>query len=387
MDKEIKPYVLHEELVEDHRVDGMRSGEGCLAALPGGELLLVYGRFYGPADHDSAGLVARSSHDKGMHWSAPEMFRESPPGALNIMSVSLLPLPQNRLAAVYMLKVSNSDCRPYFITCADNVRNWSAPVRVIDRAGYYVVNNDRLVRLNGGRLLVPYAYHGNSVGNKHDSVCGCAISDDDGAHWRIGAGEIKIDPENVRVPLLMDEKDAGMLDKFKERKIQCQEPGVIELLNGQVMMWCRSNGGYAYRAFSRDNGETWSSFEAIEEFSMPCGPQSIKRLPDTGRLVMLFNDRTGIPFGSPQFNWRRPLAIAVSDDDAATWHRYGLLEPDTVPSNCYYTICILDDRVLFTYYEGVMHTDNNGYYMPRNLASLKLKIVRRDYFNLPISSV
>jgi hypothetical protein len=73
--------------------------------------------------------------------------------------------------------------------------------------------------------------------------------------------------------------------------------------------------------------------------------------------------------------------MAVSDDGGLSWRRLGLLEPETVPTTCYYSICFHADNVVFTYYEGVMMVRDN-LYVPRNLASLKLKIVKRSYFEL-----
>lgn len=384
MDHDITPYVVHEALVEDHRFDGLRSGEGCIAPLRDGSLLLVYGKFSGPADHDFATLTERRSTDGGLHWSRPRVFRRTPKGVLNLMSASLLPLGDGRLAAVFLRKKTiDTDCRPCFMTSADGGRTWSEPVCMAGRVGYYVVNNDRLVQLSGGRLVAPYCWHGSPFNaDIWNARCGCLLSDDLGATWREGREEIKVEAANVLFPKLVDPRVPDIVKDIREGHVQCQEPGVVELADGRVFMWCRTPGGYAYGAFSSDGGETWSPFKAISEFAMPCGPQSIMRLPGSGRLVMLFNDRGSVPYGHEQWHWRRPLTIAVSDDNAATWRRHGLLEPDTVPSNCYYSICLHGANVLFTYYEGVMYATKQGLLAPRNLASLKLKIVRREYFDL-----
>jgi sialidase-1 len=383
MDRDLQPSLVHEAYIEDHRTDGLRSGEGCVAALPDGSLYMVYGRFEGTSDHAKATLVERRSTDGGLHWSKAVVLRETPAGALNLMSVSLLPLDDGRLACVYLRKNALSDCRPCFMTSGDGARTWSEPRYALDKPGYYVVNNDRLVQLNSGRLLIPYTAYGPEPRfNLAEGVyCGCALSDDRGATWRRGTGEIRIEPANVRLPLLADEARTDSASPVNNDQIQCQEPGVVELADGRIMMWCRSRGGYAYRVYSADGGETWSPFEAIADFAMPNGPQSIKRLPGSARLVMLYNDRRGVPFGHPQFQWRRPLAMAVSDDGGLSWRRLGLLEPETVPTTCYYSICFHADNVVFTYYEGVMMVRDN-LYVPRNLASLKLKIVKRSYFEL-----
>lgn len=383
MDRDIRPYVVHEELIEDHRTDGLRSGEGSVAPLRDGSLLMIYGRFEGGRDDDRAALVERRSADGGMHWTPARLFRRPPAGVTNLMSVSLLPLNDGRLAALYLHKESWEDCRPRFMTSGDDGRTWSEPAPLVERVGYYVINNDRLVQLTRGRLLAPYAWHGRPFNHDLWNVrCGCLLSDDAGRTWRLGRQEIKIEAENVLPPKLAEAAPAGLTEDIRAGRVQPQEPGVVELADGRVCLWCRTPAGYAYRAFSEDGGETWSPFRPIIEFAMPCGPQSIKRLPGSSRLVMLFNDRSGLPYEHPQYSWRRPLAVAVSEDNAATWRRLGLLEAANVPSNCYYSLCFHSGNAVLTYYEGVMHVTDGGTFEPRNLASLKLKIVRAEYFNL-----
>jgi hypothetical protein len=381
MDHDIKPYIVNEALIEDHRTDGLRSGEGAVAALPDGSLYMLYGSFEGASDYDHANLIERRSYDGGIRWTERRVLMTPPAGSLNVMSTSLAMLQDGRLAAVYLHKRSKKDCRPCFMTSGDGGGTWTEPVGMVAKAGYYVGNNDRLVQLSGGRLLMPVARHADIDGDPFDVWCGCVISDDLGRTWRRGKKEIKIEKRNVIWPKLIDKTRPETTRDIKVGRAACQEPGVVELSDGRVMMWCRSPGGYAFRAFSEDGGETWSPFKAITEFAMPCGPQSIKCLPGSKRLIMLYNDREGIPYNVGQWGWRRPLTIAVSDDDGATWRRHGLLEPDTVPSNCYYSICFQGQNAVFTYYEGVMCV-GDGLLGPRNLASLKLKIVRQAYFAL-----
>jgi sialidase-1 len=382
MDKKIESYIVHEEILNDHSVDKLRSGEGAVASLKDGSLYMVYTDFAGGEDHDKANLMERRSHDGGITWSEPKILLGTPENALNVMSVSLCELKNKSLAVVYLKKTSNKDCIPHIMLSKDNALSWSKPVAMITRPGYYVGNNDRLIQLSSGRLLLPYNSYGDNpdFGKIEAAVCGCAVSDDSGITWRLSKTEIKIKPENAIMPKLLDGNNLEKLVDVKVGRVQCQEPGVVELPNGKVCLWCRTPGGYAYRAFSEDDGDTWSDFKPITEFSMPCGPQSIVRLPGSKRLIMLYNDRDGVPYGNAQYHWRRPLTIAVSDDNALTWRRHGLLEPERVPSNCYYSICFHRDNVVFTYYEGIM--EMHKVCAPRNLSSLKLKIIKKSYFEL-----
>lgn len=375
---DVGPYVVHEQLLEDGRDGCVRCGEGSVARLADDSLLMMYSRFEGPRDEDRTTIVTRRSRDGGLSWSAAEVHARTPAGNDNIMSISLLPLRDGRLAAVYLIKAITNDCRGLFMTSSDGGRSWTPPRFMVEQPGYYTINNDRLIQLRGGRLLAPYAFY---PGNPGEGACGCHYSDDGGDTWQTGPA-ITIDKNHILRPRHLDDRFPAGVGVYRDGDVHAQEPGVIELLDGRVMLWARTTGGYAYRAWSGDGGVTWSTFQAIPEFSMPCSPQSIARLPGSDRLVMLYNDREGEPFASPEFHRRRPLSVAVSDDDARTWQRHGLLEPLEIPSNCYYSICFHGRDVVFTYYQGAADIDPQGRPIVRNLAWLKLKVVRRDYFEL-----
>ena len=64
-------------------------------------------------------------------------------------------------------------------------------------------------------------------------------------------------------------------------RVTVQEPGVVELRDGRLMMYCRSNGGSQYVSHSQDGGETWSPLGPSRIIS-PLSPASIKRIPQTG---------------------------------------------------------------------------------------------------------
>lgn len=383
MTLDIKPYIVHEQYLADHRVDKLRTGEGSVVVLPDNSLLTVYTRFSGGHDSDYAILVQQRSADGGRTWSKPKQLIPTPKNVQNLMSVSLLLLADGRLACAYLIKTSLEDCRPLIIFSSNQGKTWTKPVQVIDDkdVAFYVVNNDRMVQLASGRLILPFANHGYHLRAVLNAKVGCAYSDDGGKTWQLGTQQ-SIDPENVALPRNVDLNNTHVMKYVVEMKrVSCQEPGVVEMPDGRLMLWCRTDGGYMYYAMSTDGGINFSPLIAMRTFAMPCGPQSIKRLPGTDRLFMLFNDRHHVAMGEFQFEWRRTLNIAVSDDNAKTWKAHGLLEPNTVPSTCYYSICFHNKNAVFTYYEGCMETDKEGRYYPDNLRSLKLKIVKQAYFN------
>lgn len=361
-------------LIEDHSRDGNRSGEGAAIQLKDNSLFLVYGDFRGGGDASPAKLVSRRSNNGGESWSEPEVFFSPEPGWINVMSVNLLRLNDNRLAALFLVKLDHDTCIPYWMVSSDEATTWSEPLRMIGNNGYYVVNNDRLVQLADGRLLVPYAFS-KLVSGTNMPVCGCLISDDAGASWRHGRQEIKVLPENYHTPELVVEDSTPALRLLNFQEVCVQEPGVVELKDGRVMMWARSNGGCCYAAFSSDKGDHWTPFKALCSIPMANGPATIKRIPGKDRLVMLHNDRTGIPFGDPSFSWRTPLAVSISDDEGATWQKHEPLIADDSHNYCYYSLCFFDNKSLITTYESASFTMENGYVLRRNLRSLRAVVV------------
>jgi photosystem II stability/assembly factor-like uncharacterized protein len=125
-----------------------------------------------------------------------------------------------------------------------------------------------------------------------------------------------------------------------------QEPGVIELKDGQIMMFCRTTLGSQYNSYSKDGGDTWSD-PAPSSLVSPLSPASIKRIPKTGDLLAVWNDHSG-----PHGDGRTPLTIAISQDEGATWVRRKNLRDDPAGWYCYTAIEFVGGQVLLAYNAG-----------------------------------
>ena len=183
---DITPYVVDEMYLADHRTGGLRAGEGCVEVLKDNSLMIVYSQFLGGSDHAKVTLAKQISKDGGKTWSKPNQFIKTPAHALNLMSFSTLRLADGRVAMIYLQKQTLKDCRPRFVTSTNEGKTWSKPVESITKKdnGYYVVNNDRLVQLASGRILIPICLHGKDITKVFDpGLCGCTYSDDGGATW------------------------------------------------------------------------------------------------------------------------------------------------------------------------------------------------------------
>jgi sialidase-1 len=320
-----------------------RNSEGSFVALEDGRILFAYSRYRGErdwGDHATADIAARVSADGGRTWSPKDRILVPNEGRCNVMSASLLRLADGRIALFYLRKNSLRDCRLWMRTSADEAATWSEPVLCIPAPGYFVVNNDRVVQLAGGRLVVPAAFHrarqdGDSFrGNALDErgIVMFFLSDDAGATWR-----------ESKDWLAFPGKCASGL----------QEPGAIERQDGTLLGWCRTEAGWQYETESRDRGETWS-VPKPSSFRSPNAPLSIKRLPGSGHLLAVWNDHSTRAEHGPtdwkSSSWgRTPLTLAVSRDDGRSWQTIGDLEPDPTHGFCYTAIHGTADAVLLAY--------------------------------------
>jgi len=311
-------------------VNNPRNSEGDFLPLNSGILMFVYSRFTGGATDDArADLAAIYSGDGGRTWSLryePVLENE---GKKNVMSVSLLRLNENEIAMFYLRKNSLEDCIPMMRLSTDEGRSWNDAVPCVVGEGYYVLNNDRAVRLKSGRIVLPLARH--AKGGEKRSVRSsslCVFSDNGGRSWRRSASELE-GPEASRTGL--------------------QEPGVIELKDGRLMMFMRTDLGSQYRSYSKDGGDTWSPAEPSNIIS-PLSPASIARIPTTGDLLLVWNDHEGVD--EAHKGKRTPFRVAISKDDGQTWEKKKTLDDDPDGWYCYTAIEFVQERVLLAHCAG-----------------------------------
>lgn len=350
------PYVF-ERIVAPVSPSFPRNGEGDVIQLADGRLLMVYGRFEGGGDASPATLQGMVSDDNGRNWAPSGTVQENV-GGCNVMSASLHRAPDGDLLLLFLRKDEpRTVCTPFLRRSADEGETWSEPHPVAEvGSGYYVVNNDRIVMLEGGRLLIPAHHNVDIADRRGGDVVFC--SDDGGRKWTAS-------PSN---PF------------FAHSKSGPQEPGVVELKDGRVMMWCRCDLGEIYCCFSSDGGETFGDWRP-GGLAAPCAPASIRRLPSTGELLCVFNHHA-----TPPEYWaqtRSPLTAAVSSDEGESWRIAGDLEPDRTLSYCYKSITFLPaGEVLLTYYLGKDEqtvADGRLVRMHKNLAHLKVAVFEEKW--------
>ena len=335
----------HEIIIAPTSPENPRNGEGSIISLNDGRLLLGWTRFMGGGrDHSGAEVWGRISGDHGYSWSAPFLLQENI-GQCNVMSAGFLRLDSGALLFGFAVKNHPSkDCRYYVRRSYDEGQTWDKAVLTILEEGYFVVNNDRLLQTTDGRLLVPAA---KAVNERYHCVSTCFCSDDRGQTWHRCAPYLGLPSSPVGL----------------------QEPGLVERADGALWMYMRTDRGRIYASLSVDSGESWSEPQPTELVA-PVAPASARRLPESDDILILYNDRRGVPYSpdrSTAFHHRTPLVAALSSDGGQSWHNHRLVESDQEKSYCYTSIAFHEGNTLLTYYVGTAEGPN--------LLDLKLSIV------------
>lgn len=320
-----KELVLHIATGENNP----RNSEGDFVILDNGTVLYTYTHFFGasPDDHASACLMSRSSDDGGNTWTVNDKLEVENEGGRNVISVTTRRLTDGRVVMFYLVTESSEDCRP-FMRVRNTDGSWGPRECLLTDPAYNIVNNDRVIQLSSGRLLVPVACHDYLGKSQYDynenAHTFCLISDDGGKSWR----------ESQYV-----EPTEGIV---------YQEPGVCELSDGRILMNIRTNGGAQYFTYSEDGGQTWGkAFKSC--LDSPLSPTLIKRIPGSDELLAVGNPL----LDNSDWNERAAMTIErLSPDGSTILSRKTLEHPErqVAPDWQYPAICFLDDNTALVAY-------------------------------------
>lgn len=302
-------------------VEHPRNGEGDIIQLRNGDLLLGYGRWGANGDDFGAAEIwAKTSHDGGKTWGEDRCLVPNE-GKVTTFEVGFCRLKSGDILLSYCTKDSTEDCSVCFRRSGDEGQTWGDKVKyTIPRpyTGYTAINNGRLIQLSTGRVLLA-VYDGWVRGTPIVSFA--LYSDDDGKTWQ-------------------KSNDVDIRAIAPDNRYGADEPAVVELRDGRVMMIVRTDLGFIAKAISTDHGATFSKPEPIGGLVSPSSPASIARIPQTGDLLLIWNrSKTA----------RNPLNSAISRDDGATWENVRVVDRGPA-AYCYTSITPVGEQILLTYY-------------------------------------
>ncbi len=335
-----------------------RNSEGSFIELRDGRILFAYSRFKGAGvgeDHDPSDIYGCISDDMGETFGDIfPIFTQDELNAENIMSVSFLRMANGDIGLFFLAKL-RENCIGYISRSSDEGKSWSKPMIFTKEKGYFVINNDRIRVLKSGRIIAPAAFYeadftfdenGKQIGAKYQPGSLCIFaSDDDGYTWYTLA-------ENIKVPY-----SRGFTTGV-------DEPGIIELNDGRLWCYIRTNSGRQYECFSSDEGKTWTETGA-SIFTSACSPLSSRRLSD-GRIALVWNpvaNFNGSPYEVIEGAWiagRSPLVISTSDDEVESFKKPIPIETDKRSGYCYVAIFeTKDNSILLAYCAGSVEDGAN----------------------------
>lgn len=321
-----------------------RNGEGSFIRLQDGAILFGYTEYIGTSwdDHADARISAVISRDEGETWGEKHVIVEKPANSKNVMSLSFLRMGNGDIGAFYIFKNLDGTDNNYLIRSSDEGKTWSEPINCMgdyQNTDYYVLNNDRVLRLQSGRILYAVSRHGlcKDSGKLAPGALNFFYSDDDGYAWHKT-------PQELAMP-------------FPTDRIGYQEPGLYQYEDGKLWCYIRTGLGCQFQCFSEDDGLTWSVPGPNYFFSSPTAPMLVKDAGDY--TVAIFNPEpnyNGRPAHEP---WgRTPYVCAVSDDRGKTFtkERMFFIEDDRHNGYCYPAIIDGADYFLLAYY----HSNHTG---------------------------
>jgi sialidase-1 len=309
---------------------GYRGMPGGMIELTDGRILLGYTRHL-PDGKSDGSVAGRYSDDKGKTWGDEFVLVASPrPKAKDrYCHPSFLRLENGHILMSYIYGAGTFPLfgHNYYRRSTDETKSWGDQLIMTPQKGYNIMHNDKLALLSSGRILAPIEYEFSNPENDHGGYVSYTVySDDQGYSWHRSTNDINMLP------------------------VEAQEPHVVELKDGRVLMLLRTYSGYVLRSISSDGGATWSKGERVSDLRLPPHNTSalcVKRIPSTGDLLLLRC------VGGPKEPYRRrtPFVSVVSKDEGETWTEERLIGEDLEDDYGYPTLLFVDDVALISYHK------------------------------------
>ena len=319
---------FHVVKLPEKKFGGGRGIPGDIVVLKDGRLLLSYME---PLSYGIYGSIqGRISKDKGRTWGPEFTLVQKAEGDSSYDTPDFLRLANGQILLSYIFRnfSGTSGSRPYFghnyyRRSTDEGQTWSEQRIVTPYPGYNLIHNDKLVQLSSGRVIAPVEHELQEEGGDHRGYISYVFySDDHGRTWQ---------------------KSKNMVNTLP---IDAQEPHVVELKDGRLMMLCRTYSGFVVRAYSGDQGVRWSQGEPVRELKLSPNSSAlnVKRIPTTEDLLLLRSS-------GGQERRRTPFVSAISQDEGKTWIQERVIRGDPKDDYGYPSLLFLDDLAIISFHQ------------------------------------
>jgi sialidase-1 len=312
---------------------GYRGKVGDIEQLQDGRLLMCYTGVgdIGDITDDGVGagdILGRVSRDQGQTWGEPVVLVPRPQPLRDgeeYFHPSLLRLQNGHLLMTYIYLAGSNPrfAHTYYRRSTDDGTSWGDQLIVTPYPGTNQVFNDKLIQLPSGRILAPGEREIQAAGGDHRGYVSFVFySDDNGYSWHPSQNVVDTLP------------------------VEAQEPHLVRLQDGRVMMLCRTYTGYVLRSYSDDEGVTWSTGEHVRDLKLPPNSSAlnVKRIPATGDLLLL-----RCTDGNKRL--RTPFVSAISQDEGRTWNHERRIGSDPGDDYGYASLTFLNDMALVSYHK------------------------------------
>ncbi len=314
------PMTRAEQMLAFH--DGQFGGNAFLG-LEGGGILFSNGTHFS------------ISADGGITWGEPYPGMDEKGEPLTAGNASLVNLSGGAIGmATWRIRPGSSriyESQMVFRRSEDGGKSWS-PLTLMNHwmLGAHALS-DTMIRTESGRLILPVYFgigqggfhqegapfpgaylNGNFVSTSahffdpHFTASYVMYSDDEGRSWQKNRdGELFI------------------IMEYGGRWELTNEPTIVEVTPGKLLMLLRTRLGRLYQSRSEDNGETWTRPEPTQ-LAGTQAPAQIRKLPQTGDLLTVWTQQSEREIKRGFIRTR--LSSAISRNQGAIWEHFQNVE-------------------------------------------------------------
>lgn len=290
--------------------DCTRKGEGDVIELTNGCLLLIYMEFREEGSDDAPSrFVAEQSADGGLTWERHRVVANTLAGDVNVYSPNLIRSMDGGILLIFMRKHTKQlPVTTLSVWKSTDEGETFRPFSEFAQNQNFYLCNAVVKRLHSNRLLLPVEtpalpiVEGAHI-SSHPYDATVMYSDDDGLTWNEADNRLSLPLRGA------------------------SEPHVEETRDNRVLMVMRNQLGALYISESKDSGKSWSKPQTTGLRSPESCP-SLTRIPETGDLLVIWNNSLYDPSFASHYGKRSPLTVAVSKDEGRTWRHVRNLEDD-----------------------------------------------------------